>query len=177
MDLNKDKRDIVNELHKQARKHFRRRRVVIKGIDDLWQAGLVEMISYTVQNNGYRCLLTVMATFSKKAWAMAVKNKTAQNVTNAMKRIFEKSHGKPKNMHTDDADLIISKYHDVNEKGGILNIQANYNTLQTRIKSTIDPIYFDKKRSIGSLLGFSKRKLQQGIEHYSDKTTDITNVM
>uniref|UniRef100_A0A1B0GD76 Uncharacterized protein n=1 Tax=Glossina morsitans morsitans TaxID=37546 RepID=A0A1B0GD76_GLOMM len=77
---------------------------------------------------------------------------------------------------SDIADLITSKYHDMNEKGGILNIQVNYNTVQTHIKSTIDPIYFDKKQSIGSLLGFSKRKLQQGIEHYSDKTIDITKI-
>ncbi|XP_037898413.1 uncharacterized protein LOC119643140, partial [Glossina fuscipes] len=78
----------------------------MKGIDDLWQADLVEMITYAVQNNGYRYLLTVIDTFSKKAWAMAVKNKTTQNVTNAMKEIFEKSHRKTKNLQTDN-DLYV----------------------------------------------------------------------
>ena len=39
----------------------------MKGIDDLGQADLVEMGSYETHNNGYRYLLTVIDTFSKKS--------------------------------------------------------------------------------------------------------------
>ena len=103
MDLNKDRRDIVNELHKQARKHFSRRRVIMKGIDNLWQADLVEMISYAAQNNGYRYLLTVIDTFSKKAWAMAVKKQNCSKTWRMLWRKFLwKVIAKPKNLQTDD---------------------------------------------------------------------------
>lgn len=76
---------------------------------------------------------------------------------------------------SDIADLLADKYHTLNEKG-TLDIQANYNTLQTHIKSKIDPIDFSKEHSIGSLLGFSKRVLEPRQEHYSDKTIDITKI-
>lgn len=76
---------------------------------------------------------------------------------------------------SDISEFITTKYHQLNEKG-ILKIQANYNTLQTYINSTIDPIYFNKERSIGSLLGFTARKLEQGVEYHSDKTIDITKI-
>ncbi|KAI8127363.1 putative uncharacterized transposon-derived protein F54H12.3 [Lucilia cuprina] len=99
MDLNAEKREIVNELHKQARKNFARRRVIVKGI-------------YASYNNGYRYLLTVIDTFSKKAWAVAVKNKTAQCVTNAMHSVLNTSYRKPQNLQTDDGkEFSISIHH------------------------------------------------------------------
>jgi len=96
------KREVVEELHKPARRNFIRRRVIIKGYDDLWQADLVEMGNYEKKNNGYRFLLTVIDTFSKYAWAIPIKNKTAESVTNAMKSVFEESKRYPKNLQTDD---------------------------------------------------------------------------
>lgn len=133
MDINGDKREIVEELHKQARKNFKRRRVVVKGIDDLWQADLVEMGNYVVNNSGYRYLLTVIDTFSKKAWAVAVKNKTAQNVTNAMKSIFDKHRRKPVNLQTDDGKEFFNKqFHHLMQSQQI-NHYSTYSNLKASI--------------------------------------------
>ena len=44
------KTDLVRELHKPARKQFPRRRVILKGIDDLWQADLAEFQWYSREN-------------------------------------------------------------------------------------------------------------------------------
>lgn len=104
------KRQVVEELHKPARKNFRRRRVIIKGLDDLWQADLVEMISFAKQNKGYRYILTVIDTFSKYAWVMPIKRKTAQNTTEAMNLIFSASQRYPKNLQTDDGKEFFNKY-------------------------------------------------------------------
>ena len=76
---------------------------------------------------------------------------------------------------SDISDLITSKYYSLNPKGQ-LRIEANYNTLQTFIKSSLNTIYFDRERSIGSLLGFSNRVLKNGEEHHSDKPIDITKI-
>ena len=76
IDSNMSKRQVVDELHKPARRNFKRRHVIIKGLDDLWQADLVEMGSYSSQNKGHRYLLTVIDAFSKFAWAVPVKNKS-----------------------------------------------------------------------------------------------------
>lgn len=78
-----EKRAIVNELHSQARKNFLRRRVIMKGIDDLWQADVVEMGNYSTENNGYKYLLTVIDTFSKYAWTESLKTKTASKVSSS----------------------------------------------------------------------------------------------
>lgn len=103
------KRDIINELHGPSRKNFLRRRVVTKGINDLWQADLVEMGAYASSNNGYRYLLTVIDTFSKFAWGEALKSKTAKEVAQAMEKIFKSGRGAPKNLQTDDGTEFFNK--------------------------------------------------------------------
>lgn len=133
MDLNAEKRQIVEELHKQARKNFKRRRVVVKGIDDLWQADLVEMGSYEKYNNGYRYLLTVIDTFSKKAWAVAVKSKDGQNVTAAMKSVLDSLKRKPKNLQTDDGrEFFNNQFHHLMQSHKI-NHYSTYSSLKASI--------------------------------------------
>lgn len=95
------KQGVVNELHKPARKNFIRRSYVMKGKDDTFQADLVEMIPYATVNRNFRYILCVIDTFSKYAWTMPLKNKTGEEVTKAMREIFEKDKRIPKNLHTD----------------------------------------------------------------------------
>lgn len=78
------RRQIINELHKPAPRNFKRRRVVIRGIDGLWQVGLVDMSPYLHENQGFKFLLTVIDTFSKFALTLATKNKTSAEVTKDM---------------------------------------------------------------------------------------------
>lgn len=103
-----NRRAIVDELHKQARKNFKRRRVITKGIDDLWQADLVEMGAYASKNRGFRFLLTVIDTFSKYAWTKAIKSKNATLVTHAISQIFKQGR-KPRNLQTDDGKEFFNK--------------------------------------------------------------------
>lgn len=103
-----ERKPIVNELHAQARKNFHRRRVVMKGIDDLWQADLVEMGNYSTFNKGYRYLLTVIDTFSKYAWVEPTKSKNAIDVSKAFEAIL--CLGRiPKNLQTDDGKEFFNK--------------------------------------------------------------------
>lgn len=93
------KLDVVNELHKPARKNFERRRVIIKGWNDLFQADLVEMLPYSKINKGYRYILVVIDVFSKFVWAYPCKSKSAKDVTAAMKKVL--CDRVPKNLQTD----------------------------------------------------------------------------
>jgi len=81
----------------------------MKGIDDLCQADLVEMIPYQLYNKGYRYRLTVIDTFSKQAWAFAIKNKTGDSVTKSMKSIFDDAQRKPKNYQIDNGKEFCNK--------------------------------------------------------------------
>ena len=125
------KRDIVEELHKPARKNFRKRRVIIKGLDDLWQADLVEMGAYSADNENNRYLLTVIDTFSKFAWTAPIKNKTAVSVTKAMENILKKGRI-PSNLQTDDGKEFFNttfqspmKKHNINHYSTFTSLKAS----------------------------------------------------
>lgn len=99
--MSKIKREVVEELHKPARVNFVRRHVIIKGLDELFQADLVEMIPYARINRCFKYILVVIDVFSKFLWTRAIKNKTGRDVSAAMKDIFNKSNRIPKNVQTD----------------------------------------------------------------------------
>ena len=60
-------------LHKPARRHFKRRRVIVGGIHQQWQADLVDMSKLKKDNEGMTFLLTVIDVFSKVAWCVPMK--------------------------------------------------------------------------------------------------------
>ena len=126
------KRKLVNELHSQARKNVNRWRVIMKGIDNLWQADLVEMGAFAKENKGFRYLLTVIDIFSKYAWTAALKSKNATSLTEAMLRIFKKGRV-PKNLQTDDGKEFFNKqFQQLMQKYNI-NHYSTYSILKASI--------------------------------------------
>lgn len=95
------KLDLVNELHRNARRNFKRRYTSMKGIDDTLQADLVEMLPYAKENNNMKYILNVINIFSKKAYARALKNKSAAEVTRAMESILNEINHKINHLHVD----------------------------------------------------------------------------
>lgn len=93
------KHQIVEEIHRPARINFKRRRVILKSLNDLFQADLVEMIPYSKENKGYKYILVVINCFSKFVWALPLKNKTGVEVSRMMEKILKKQT--PKNLQTD----------------------------------------------------------------------------
>lgn len=91
----------MEELHKPARKNYPRRRVILRGLNDLFQADLVEMIPYEKSNRGYRYILVVINAFSKYVWAVPVKRKTGEEVGKAMRTVLISLKTPPKNVQTD----------------------------------------------------------------------------
>ena len=86
-------------LHFPRRDKFKRNKIIVTKINEQWEADLVDMQMFARQNRGFKHLLTVIDCFSKKAYVQPVKSKTAQNITNAFKIIFEEA--KPLNLRTD----------------------------------------------------------------------------
>lgn len=72
------KADLVDELHKPARRHFLRRKIAMRGINDTLQADLAELRAYSKQNKGHNYILCVINIFSKKAYVRAIKDKRLQ---------------------------------------------------------------------------------------------------
>ena len=61
-----EKAVIADELHTAARKNYARRRVVVRGLDETWQADLVDMSAYARYNNSYKYLLTIIRAVRRK---------------------------------------------------------------------------------------------------------------
>lgn len=94
------KTDIVNEIHKEARRNYPRRRVILKGLNDLWQSDLIEMIPHASVNRNHRYILVIINAFSKFAWALPIKRKTSKDVADAFEKVLKKTTP-PKLIQTD----------------------------------------------------------------------------
>ena len=84
-------------LHNPARCRYTRNRVIVGGIDDYFQADLVDLQSLRKYNDGYKYLLTCIDVFSKYAWAIPLNFKTGKDLVEAFKQIL-KSGQKPKHL-------------------------------------------------------------------------------
>lgn len=104
-----ERQRIIHELHKPARRNFPRRQTVLKGMYDLFQADLVEMRPHSRENRGFNYILTVIDCFTKVAYAVPLKNKTAESVTDGMKRVLEKIGKRIRNLQTDDGTDFFNK--------------------------------------------------------------------
>ena len=90
---------IAKELHRPARRNYVRRKVTLKGIKDLFQADLCEMLPHAKINKGMRYILTMINCFTKFAFAVPLKNKSGPEVARALEPILKKH--KMKNFQTD----------------------------------------------------------------------------
>ena len=98
--MDKKKKDIIDDLHRPARKHFKRRSYVIKGLDDFWQADLADYSKYSSENRGYKWLLVAINAFTKVVYAEALKTKSGSEVTDAFEKILKRATP-PKNLQVD----------------------------------------------------------------------------
>ena len=81
--------ELVYTLHKPVIRKFKRNPVIAEGPYEDMQADLVDMQAISSNNNGFKYLLTAIDVFSKKAFAIAIKNKDQKCVTQGMASILE----------------------------------------------------------------------------------------
>ena len=91
---------VAEEIHKQARRRFLRRKVDIRGLDETWEIDLVDVSKYSKVNKGYKFLLTIIDIFSKYGWIVALKNKTGVEVAKAMESVLKQGRA-PNKIHCD----------------------------------------------------------------------------
>ena len=63
-------------LHRPARRRFPRNPTRVAGVDDQWQADLVDMQALARDNQGMKYLLTCIDVFSKYAWVIPIRDKS-----------------------------------------------------------------------------------------------------
>lgn len=99
-------------LHKPLIKKFRREKVKVSGIDDLWQVDLVDVSKLSRENKGHKFLLTVIDVFSKHAWVQPLINKTGESILSAFIKIVKAR--KPNKIQSDKGteflNSLVQKY-------------------------------------------------------------------
>ena len=93
--------------HKPAVQRFPTRKVIVHSPNHQFQADLADMRSLSSQNDGYNYILTVIDVYSKFAWALPIRTKTGDHITEAFKEIFKSAI--PKLIQTDKGTEFINK--------------------------------------------------------------------
>jgi len=87
--------------HKNVRHTYSRRKVNVHTSNYLWQVDLIILNKYAKVNKNFNYLLTVIDTFSKKAYVEPIKRKTGGDVTIAFSTIIRKADTRPKYLACD----------------------------------------------------------------------------
>ncbi|XP_011049755.1 PREDICTED: uncharacterized protein LOC105143259 [Acromyrmex echinatior] len=153
--ISSERRRLVEELHAPSRRNFPRRRVIVRGYDDLWQTDIVEMrrfSSYSSFNRGHHYILTVIDVLSKYAWAVPLKSKDGSEA-DAIVEIIQTSGRCPKNLQMDmgkefyNADMQkILKKHDVNHYSTYSTLKTNSGAVQSHAqKRHVEDVYTQRQ--------------------------------
>lgn len=97
-------------LHKSARKKVKRTPVVVKGVYSQFQMDLVDMQYLAKENKGYNYILTIIDVFSKRAWALPLKDKGGLQVRHSLEKFFESLEKLPRNVQSDRGKEFTNKH-------------------------------------------------------------------
>ena len=76
-------------LHKPARTRFLRRPTLVAGMGEQLQADLMDVRSHASENDGVTFLLTAVDAFSRRGFALPIKNKSAASVSRRLVELLE----------------------------------------------------------------------------------------
>lgn len=88
-------------VHKPLRKNFKRNHYYVSQINELFEIDLVDLSSLSSQNDGYKFLLTIVDTFSKRAWVKMLKNKSGAEITKKFREITDGEGIRPMTVRSD----------------------------------------------------------------------------
>ena len=93
----------VDEVYSKAPNiNFPTKKIIYNHIDEIWGIDLADMIDYKISNNkGFRYIFIIIDNFSKNLWAIPLKNKYSQTITNEFSNILTKSKRKPLKLESD----------------------------------------------------------------------------
>src|SRR5690606_13835704 len=116
----------AEELHHRVKRKFRRRRVIVNAIDDIWALDLASMESYVEYNDGFKFILCIIDVFSKYAWCVPLKNKTGAMILKAVKDVITESKRSPEFIWCDKGSEFYNKQFQDWAKSKNITIYSTY---------------------------------------------------
>ena len=95
--------NFIDEIYsKPPLRNYPTNQIVHNHIDEIWSNGWADMIDYKISNNkGFRYILVIIDNFSKFLWAIPIKNKYSQTITNEVSNILSSSKRSPLKIESD----------------------------------------------------------------------------
>ena len=93
----------IDEIYKKPPSRINpTNKIIYNHIDEIWSIDLADMIDYKTSNNkGYRYIFINIDNFSNYSWAIPLKNKYNQTITNDFSNILTTSKQKPLKIESD----------------------------------------------------------------------------
>ena len=93
----------VDEIYsKPPMRNYRTNKIVYNHIDEIWSIDLADFLDYKISNNkGFRYIFIIIDNFSKHLWAIPLKNKYSQTITNEFSNILTFSKRRPLKLESD----------------------------------------------------------------------------
>ena len=93
----------IDEIYsKPPMKNYQTNKIVYNHLDEIWSIDLADFSDYKTSNNkGFRYNFIIIDNFSKYLWAIPLKNKYSQNITNEFSIILTTSRRKPLKIESD----------------------------------------------------------------------------
>ena len=83
-------------------KNYPTNKIIYNHIDEIWSIDLADMVDCKTSNNkGYRYIFIIIDNYSKYLWAIPLKNKYSQTITNEFSNILSTSKRKPLKIESD----------------------------------------------------------------------------
>ena len=93
----------IDEIYSTPpKKNYPTNKITYNHIDEIWSIDLADMIDYKISDNkGYRYIFILIDNYSKYLWAIPLKNKYSQTITNEFSNILTTSKPKPLKVESD----------------------------------------------------------------------------
>ena len=93
----------IDEIYsKPPKKNYPTNKLIYNHIDEIWSIDLADFSDYKTSNNkGYRYIFIIIDNFSKYLWAIPLKNKYSQTITNEFSNVLRTSKRKPFRIESD----------------------------------------------------------------------------
>jgi len=153
-------------LHRQARKHFPRNKIIVYSIDQQWEVDLADLPALTSQNDGYRYLFCCIDVLSKYAWVIPLKRKTGEALLDGFKKLFSTTERRPNTVRCDKG----GEFNNAKVKSYLDEKGIRLFTSQNEVKAAI------VERFQRTLKGYMWRYFTAtNTERYIDKLKDFVN--
>ena len=106
----KQNQQLTNELHKPFIRKFKKTKVHSSFKDNIWGVDIADMQLISKYNKGIKYLLSVIDTFSKYAFAVALKDKKGATIADAFQSILKNSKRKPNKIRVDQGSKFYNTY-------------------------------------------------------------------